>query len=521
MLPFVTRVKGGVEAPIYRTARSKINHWLMFDCYSEDWQAINKASTVRIGLNFNSALEAVSHLFSNRDGLRAADRLAAHRYFAASLEKEKREHSFMQDIIDILMREKGDRAVTLDMIIRRAADARPLMSAKELSDLRGLNLRGVVFTQSGIDLLRAMPSGVPDLHLDLRGADIRGTVFKPASTFDGVLIDQTSIGSQTNMRHVTFDDLTYKANIEITRGDVSYMRVMGTSDADPSRHACIHLREGVQAQGMMLAGSHYTQLSAAEGVNLAGLSARGASVLRTHIVGSEHRMVDVQGADFSAAHFAPESSLRYADLTGANFSYATLGGMDFTGSKLIGVKLQGVDISLNAKGVSPLAGAIVDANSLVGATFNGQVVTRDTAPVVHRELGLRLPGYDVTQDVVRAENRVRDIIKERDAGPVAHRHANTAWRAGGEAGDHQDDTDVHSRDSREIGFGITVPTLDTDNLINALLQVNRLMTHGGVTRKCGYDRGHHVNAKSTQAQINRYRNAHDESWSAGGPSKKS
>lgn len=475
---------------------------------------------MRIGLNFNSALEAMSHLFSGKEGLRAVDRLAAHRYFTASLEKEKREHSFMQDIIDILIREKGDRAVTLDMIIRRAVDARPLMNAKELSDLRGLNLRGVVFTQSGIDMLRAMPEGTPDLHLDLRGADIRGTVFKPASTFDGVLIDQTSVGSQTNMRFVTFDDLTHKANISINRGDVSYMRVMGTSEADPSRHARIHLREGVQAEGIMLAGSYYTQLAAEAGVSLAGLNARGASVLRTNIVGTQHRMVDLQGADFSAAHFAPESALRHADLTGANFSYATLGGMDFTGSKLIGVKLQGVDISTNAQGVNPLSGAVVDANSLVGATLNGQVITRATAAAAHRELGLTPPGYDVTQEVVRAENRTRDIAVERDGGPVAHRCAMAALRADSTTGDHQDDTDVHSRDGREAGFGINIPTLDTDNLINALLQVNRLMTHGGVTRKCGYDRGHHVNAKSSQSQTNRYRNSHADSWSAGGPSKK-
>lgn len=470
--------------------------------------------------NITGALHTISDALLGMHGIKSQERSWAAEY---SLETGRRgkqiaEIAFMQQVVDILMRERQGIGVTLDQIILRASDARPLMSAMELADFRGLTLRGVIFTQKGVDLLRAMPSGTKNLQLDLRGADIRGSVFKPASTFDGVLIDEATVGMQTNMRHLTFDEFDHKANIHILKGDVSFLHVMGATNNDASKHANILLGDGVIAQGLDISKSAYTALVAGEDTCLAGMTARGARALKVTINASEKRGTDMRGANFSDVCFAPGSAMRHVDLTGADFSSASLGDIVFAGSRLVGANLKNVDISHGPSGDSPLKEAIIDPTSLVGAIYNGKEITREMAQQVHRKIGVIPPGKDVTHDVILAQDKAKAVHYEREEGPQPYRSGFLRYQDQ-DSNTDGDDANTSKRGAFISPNGTPTETIGTDNLLSALCQVNELMSRGGVTRKCGYDRMDKVNSKVDQAETNCYRNGHEEEWSRGGPAK--
>lgn len=231
---------------------------------------------------------------------------------------------------------------------------------QQIADLSGQDLRGFTFTQKDLDALRNA-AGSPSMQLNLKGANICDTVFHPASTFNGVIIDECTI-ADTNMQNLHFVGLSgEQANLDfsgVSGLDVSGLTVSGAKADSPARNVNISLNDAC-ATDMQLGDSRLLTLSAND-CNMDGLNAAGARALKLDVQGGS-----LQGANFEGASFAPGSCVHRADLRGASFAGADVSELSLTGSHM------------NAQG-------------LIGAYYKGTAITTETAAAVAAEKGLTL-----------------------------------------------------------------------------------------------------------------------------------
>lgn len=393
------------------------------------------------------------------------------------------------------------KPITLDMLIEASQQQKSPIAPIQVANLSGLDLRGVTFTQSGIDRLRQM-TGVPDLHLDLRGANIAGGVFRPASSFDGVVIDQVTVGVSTNKQHLTFDGVTRQTHIEI-KGDMSFFSVIG-NEFDPCKapdspvHARIDVEAGARAIGGNISCSHLARLEVEQGALMNGLMACDAKSLYVEAKGA-----NMSGANFERTVFAPGCRMANCHLVNANFAGATLSDMDLSNSRLVGANFTGTDLTnVNLKD------ADINPQALQGAVYQSPMGERVTiqsdaeAVAFMRVKGMHHAGDDVMQEVLRVKNQTLQIVEQAEAGSgfaVAARSAGVVQ--------------PQAQPASKIGVdeGFKANTTETDQLIEALIQVNQSMNLTGMRCTLAQAEKEEL-ALAAQNASNKYRVCHDEEW---------
>lgn len=393
------------------------------------------------------------------------------------------------------------KPITLDMLIEASQQQKTPIAPIQVANLSNLDLRGVTFTQSGIDRLRQM-TGVPDLHLDLRGANIAGGVFRPASSFDGVVIDQVTVGVSTNKQHLTFDGIAQQTHIEI-KGDMSFFAVIG-NEFDPTKapdspvHARIEVEAGARAIGGNISGSHLARLEVEQGALMNGLMASDAKSLYVEAKGA-----NMSGANFERTVFAPGSRMANTHLVNANFSGAMLSDMDLSNSRLVGANFAGTDLTnVNLKD------ADINPQALHGARYQSPTGERVTiqsdqeAVAFMRVKGMHHAGDDVMQEVLRVKNQTLQIVQQAQAGSGFAVAARTASAA---------QPPAQAVSTIGVDEGFKAHTTETDNLIQALIEVNQTMNLTGMKRALS-SAEEEERTLAAQNASNKYRVTHEEEW---------
>lgn len=233
------------------------------------------------------------------------------------------------------------------------------LSAYQVADLSGQDLRGFTFEQKDLDKMRGAARN-DGLQINLKGANISDAVFRPASTFNGVMIDECTVMGST-MQNMRFEGLSgEQANLNFSGVDVSGLALRGAQADSPARSVNVNLTNSVAAN-MDMADSRLANVHATAST-LDGLNAQGARALGVQVQGGSLRE-----ANFEGASFAPGSAIVGADLRGASFAGADVSELGMTGSQM------------NAQG-------------LVGAYYKGTAITTETAAAVAAEKGLTLSG---------------------------------------------------------------------------------------------------------------------------------
>lgn len=383
----------------------------------------------------------------------------------------------MQAVLDALAGTQKSGSLNLDMVYDKADVMYPDMSPQEMVNFSGCDMSGITITQTAIDRQRER-SGDPDLCLNFRDANISGCVFKPASTFAGVLIDQTTVSRSTEATNVTFDGLSdHQTDLSLPKGNWSRFAIKGAGEATPANQVNLTVEAGATACCGDITGSRYTKLGAVN-ADMSGLNASGARGMAVDVVGGR-----LNGADFSNCSIAPDSRIS-ADLIGANFAGAVLGDLDLSGSRLVGANLEGVDLT-NVN----LDGAIVRPEDLIGAASKeldetgkpvGEAMTITAADIDQFLQNRKEVGQDIkpqsNETVIKTQ--VGDKIIQGAGVVDAVKQEVAAIR---QSGDRVTPAKQPTQTTQEIS------TCEVDGLINALCQVNAEMAKGGICRTLGGD----------------------------------
>ena len=320
----------------------------------------------------------------------------------------------MQEFVDELrlMHRRDGAELTLSNLFCHAQQRFALqgLAAEDigpaLANMSGCDVRGMVMDQAGVDYLRDIWADASDQPVDLRGANMNGCIFRPASTVNGILIDAVTVGRSTTMQHLSFDGFNEGAHLQLGEADVSFFAVSG--EANHAHHMVMEF-EGTKAEGANIANSRYTKITARQSdegraTNLSGLEATNARALKIDAVGCE-----LSGARFAQASFAPGTQMTNCNLIAADFSGAIMSGVDLSGSRLSGAHFHGVDITNVA-----LANAELRPQDLEGALYQGQLVGTDiAADKVMQEMGINAAAenvytyIDTVEQVVERLDRVR------------------------------------------------------------------------------------------------------------------
>ena len=266
-------------------------------------------------------------------------------------------HAQIQGLIGDL-RESG-KALTLGNLLLMGQERG--LQARQIANLSGQDVSGFIFKQDDLNLLRQAESD-SSLRINLNGANISDAVFHPASTFNGVIIDECTV-ENSEMRSVKFVGLSgEQANLNFARVDVSGLQVMGARAESPARNVNITLTDAT-AQDMNIAGSGLLKLHAL-GSDVSGLDASNSRGLQLKVEGGS-----LQDATFDSVTFAPGSEAINTDLRGASFQGTDIGELNMSGSR-------------------------IEAANLIGARDKGVEITQDNVSQVMAQKGLVAPMLD-------------------------------------------------------------------------------------------------------------------------------
>lgn len=303
----------------------------------------------------------------------------------------------MQQLVDGLRTQADGKSLTLDTILATAKE-RGLLP-QDMANMTHMNLQGVTFTQTGLDTLAQHTGGQ---KLNLSGSDISGAVFRPASSFEGVVIDEVTVNKATNVQNVTFDGLgTQGATIPVAAGmDMSGLAIKGARHGDPSRNVTLDVGKDALVRDASVANSHYTKIQASQGADFSRLDASNARGLRV-----QADRVNFQGADFTGATFAPGSSMTDCNLDGVQVT-------SFYGVELGGSTLKGVD-------PRALEGATRDGQPIDAAM--AQKLTGINKQVADRAAPSSTPGTDALErQLVAARNGASGMTRGGDSASPSH-----------------------------------------------------------------------------------------------------
>lgn len=288
-------------------------------------------------------------------------------------EENNRAREALQLIVDGLREQQKE--VTLDEIIKTGRDQG--LKDSQLRDMRGLDLREIVFTETGKEAL----GGV--IHLE--GADISGGVFRPASTFNGIIYDHEAtlglkVDDSTKMHHVHLERFEEHSAFTIRTGDISFASFKDT------RMASLTFGESVVARGVDISETGFNTLEVQAGADLTGLKATHARIITVKAEGATLNGANFEGATMGLGSTMAGASLMNANLKDANLVDVNLRGANMIGANIDGAKLQGADLrGAMLQGVTvgpnkePLTmewlhnnGAKVDSTTQVGEMSAGQ-----------------------------------------------------------------------------------------------------------------------------------------------------
>ncbi len=324
--------------------------------------------------------------------------------------------------------------LTLDLIVQTGLQQG--LTAPQIANMQGLqNAQGITFTDTGLNALAAANGGQA-LDVNMGGADISGAVFHPESCFEGIIIDEATVGAEaeiladkgTKMQFVTLTDFSQQADINL-KGDVSFLSIDGTRNQG-AKQPNITFEEGTTARGMDMEGAKLAKLHVGDGSDLTGLKAAHSSAIEVAANG-----VLLNGADFSGSSVSENSAITNSELVGAKFNDIAVFSLDLTGSNCVGAEFKNVEMA-NVT----LDKATIRAQDFIGSKYNGTEITADnlqemlgTIQAGGKANGLNLvePQTDITltieqgrtvtlpadMAVGRVEQSLGGLQRQREAGP--------------------------------------------------------------------------------------------------------